>query len=53
MLARAENLDRLADVREEHVGLLRIMHEVGLKWAKKFLQDDSSLVFRLGYHSVC
>ncbi|KAK4771294.1 hypothetical protein SAY87_031826 [Trapa incisa] len=53
VLARAEHLDCLSDVREEHLELLRRMHGVGLKWAEKFLQeDDPSLVFRLGYHSV-
>ncbi|XP_073525788.1 uncharacterized protein [Phyllobates terribilis] len=52
VLARLEGLDRLADVSEEHLHLLRTMHEVGIKWAKKFLQDDESLIFRLGYHSV-
>ncbi|OWM81694.1 hypothetical protein CDL15_Pgr007732 [Punica granatum] len=53
VLARTENLDRLSDVRQEHLDLLRRMHAVGLKWAEKLLQeDDASLVFRLGYHSV-
>lgn len=53
MVARYEGLDCLADVHKEHLQLLRTMHAVGLKWAEKFLHDDSSLVFRLGYHSVC
>lgn len=53
MVARYEGLDCLADVRKEHLQLLRTMHALGLKWAEKFLHDDSSLVFRLGYHSVC
>lgn len=52
MLARHEGLDCLADVCKEHLQLLRTMHAVGLKWAEKFLHEDASLVFRLGYHSV-
>ncbi|KAL8140735.1 hypothetical protein V2J09_006756 [Rumex salicifolius] len=52
VLARLEGLDRLADVSQEHLHLLRTMHGVGINWAKKFLQDDESLIFRLGYHSV-
>ncbi|GAB4857357.1 hypothetical protein Ancab_015265 [Ancistrocladus abbreviatus] len=51
VLARLEGLDCLADVCQEHLHLLKIMHEAGMKWAEKFLQDDSSLIFRLGYHS--
>ncbi|XP_009376416.2 transcription factor bHLH140 [Pyrus x bretschneideri] len=50
VVARCEGLDRLSDVHKEHLPLLRTMHEVGLKWVEKFLHDDSSLVFRLGYH---
>lgn len=26
---------------------------MGLRWAKKEISDDLSLVFRFGYHSVC
>lgn len=52
MLARSEGLDCLMDVREEHIQLLRTMHAIGLKWAEKFLHDDPSLAFRLGYHLV-
>ncbi|OVA02743.1 Histidine triad (HIT) protein [Macleaya cordata] len=52
ILARKDGLDRLADVREEHLPLLRTMHAVGVKWAKKLLSDETSLVFRLGYHSA-
>ncbi|XP_058075067.1 transcription factor bHLH140 isoform X2 [Magnolia sinica] len=52
VLARRNGLDRLADVQKEHLQLLRTMHSVGLKWAEKFLVDDASLIFRLGYHSA-
>lgn len=52
VLARHEGLDCLADVHQEQLQLLMTMHAVGLKWAEKFLHDDSSMVFRLGYHSV-
>ena len=53
VLARCEGLDRLADVRKEHLQLLQTMNAVGLKWAEKFLHEDGSYIFRLGYHSVC
>lgn len=52
MLARCDGLDSLADVSKEHLQLLKMMHAVGLKWAEKFLLENASLVFRLGYHSV-
>ncbi|KAF8402610.1 hypothetical protein HHK36_010699 [Tetracentron sinense] len=52
VLARMEGIDHLADVRREHLELLRTMHAVGLKKAEKFLSDDKSLIFRLGYHSA-
>ncbi|KAK9290391.1 hypothetical protein L1049_008560 [Liquidambar formosana] len=51
VLARPEGLDHLADVRKEHLQLIKTMHAMGLKWAEKFLCEDASLVFRLGYHS--
>ncbi|XP_052173221.1 transcription factor bHLH140 isoform X2 [Diospyros lotus] len=51
VLARCNGLDQLADVRKEHLELLRTMHAVGLKWAEKYLSEDKTLVFRLGYHS--
>lgn len=50
VLARYEGLDRLADVRKENLQLLRTMHDVGLKWAGKYLSEDKTLIFRLGYH---
>ncbi|KAK4418912.1 Transcription factor [Sesamum alatum] len=52
VLARADGLDSIADVRREHSPLLKTMHAVGLKWAEKFLNENKSLSFRLGYHSV-
>lgn len=52
VLARLNGVDRLADVCCEHLPLLKSMHEVGMKWVEKFLQDDESLIFRLGFHSV-
>ncbi|XP_073044532.1 transcription factor bHLH140 [Primulina eburnea] len=51
VLARADGLDCPAIVRREHISLLKTMHAVGLKWAEKFLNDNQSLSFRLGYHS--
>lgn len=52
VVSRKDGLDSLADVKKEHLPLLRRMHSAGVKWAQKFLEEDSSLVFRLGYHSV-
>ncbi|CAN4106144.1 unnamed protein product [Withania somnifera] len=52
VLARVKGLDCLEDVQKEHVTLLKTMHSVGLKWAEKFLSENNSLTFRLGYHSV-
>ncbi|MCL7023771.1 hypothetical protein MKW94_008443, partial [Papaver nudicaule] len=51
VVARKDGLDRLTDVRAEHLPLLRKMHDVGVKWATKLISDEPSLVFRLGYHS--
>ncbi|CAL0324698.1 unnamed protein product [Lupinus luteus] len=52
VLARTRGLDCLADAQNEHLQLLKKMHDVGLKWAEKLLHENASLVFRLGYHSV-
>ena len=52
VISRANGLDSLADVKKEHLPLLRKMHSTGVEWAQKFLEEDASLVFRLGYHSV-
>jgi aprataxin len=52
VICRRDGLDSLADVKKEHLSLLRSMHSVGVKWAQKFLEEDASLTFRLGYHSV-
>lgn len=52
VVARLDGLDSLADVRKEHIPLLRHIHSVGEKWATSFLQEDPSMIFRLGYHSV-
>lgn len=52
VVARLDGLDSLADVQKEHIPLLRQIHSVGEKWADSFLQEDPSMIFRLGYHSV-
>lgn len=52
VLARQESLDGLEDARRENLQLLQEMHNVGLKWVKRFQDEDASLIFRLGYHSV-
>lgn len=51
VVARKDGLDRLTDVRVEHLPLLRTMHNAGVKWATKLISDEPSLVFRFGYHS--
>ncbi|OAY74302.1 Transcription factor bHLH140 [Ananas comosus] len=52
VLSRLDGLDSLEDAKKEHLPLLRSMHSAGVKWVQKFLSEDSSLSFRLGYHSV-
>ncbi|KAJ0228903.1 Transcription factor bHLH140 [Hirschfeldia incana] len=52
VLARQENVDGLEDVGRENIQLLEEMHNVGMKWVQRFQDEDASLVFRLGYHSV-
>ncbi|XP_037430719.1 transcription factor bHLH140-like [Triticum dicoccoides] len=52
VISRTDGLDSLADVKKVHLPLLRSLHSAGLKWAHKFLEEDASLTFRLGYHSV-
>ncbi|XP_062095061.1 transcription factor bHLH140 isoform X2 [Humulus lupulus] len=52
VLTRFESLEQLADAHEEHLPLLRKMHNVGLRWTETLLQEDASLIFRLGYHSA-
>ncbi|CAN1771779.1 Transcription factor bHLH140 [Linum perenne] len=51
VVTRHRGLDQLADANEEHIQQLSTMHSAGMKWAERFLQEDPSLVFRLGYHS--
>lgn len=53
MLARLNGLDRLEDVCQEHLQLLKTMHQVGMNWTERLLLEDDSLIFRLGFHSVC
>ncbi|KAL6901901.1 hypothetical protein ACP4OV_004777 [Aristida adscensionis] len=52
VISRIDGLDSLAEVKTEHLAVLRMMHSTGMKWAQKFMEEDTSLVFRLGYHSV-
>ncbi|WOL06874.1 hypothetical protein Cni_G15608 [Canna indica] len=52
VVSRLQGFDCLADVQQEHLSLLKKMHSAGAKWADRFLREDSSLIFRLGYHSV-
>ncbi|KAJ1699030.1 hypothetical protein LUZ63_007542 [Rhynchospora breviuscula] len=52
VLSRLNGLDCLEDAKREHLPMLKSMHSAGVKWVKKFLSEDPSLHFRLGYHSV-
>ncbi|XP_078160370.1 APRATAXIN-like protein isoform X1 [Carex rostrata] len=52
VLSRLNGLDCLEDAKREHLPMLRSMHSAGVKWVNKFLSEDPSLYFRLGYHSV-
>lgn len=52
VVARQENVDGLEDVGRENIKLVEEMHNVGMKWVKRFQDEDASLIFRLGYHSV-
>lgn len=52
VLAREESVDGLEDVGRENIQLLEEMQNVGLKWVQRFQDEDPSLIFRLGYHSV-
>ncbi|XP_074264571.1 transcription factor bHLH140-like [Silene latifolia] len=52
VIARANGLDGIRDVCKEHLVLLQMMHKVGMGWVERFLQEDESLIFRLGFHSV-
>ncbi|KAH9310082.1 hypothetical protein KI387_037993, partial [Taxus chinensis] len=50
VVSRLPGLDSLADVQKEHLPVLREVHSMGEKWAASFLQEDPTLIFRLGYH---
>ncbi|KAK9668510.1 hypothetical protein RND81_13G065600 [Saponaria officinalis] len=52
VLARLDGVDGIEDVCQKHLVLLNTMHKVGTKWAERFLQEDETLIFRLGFHSV-
>lgn len=52
VLAREESVDGLEDVGRENIQLLEEMQNVGMKWVQRFQDEDPSLIFRLGYHSV-
>ncbi|KAJ3682846.1 hypothetical protein LUZ60_013073 [Juncus effusus] len=52
VLSRLNGLDCLEDLKRENLPLLKSIHSAGIKWAEKFLSEDPSLSFRLGYHSV-
>ncbi|XP_010676789.2 transcription factor bHLH140 [Beta vulgaris subsp. vulgaris] len=52
VLARLDGLDCLSNVCQEHLQLLKKMHQVGMEWVEKFILEDESLIFRLGFHSI-
>lgn len=52
ILAKLYGLDRLSDVRREHLPLVKKMHSAGLRLVGNFLKGDTTLIFRMGYHMV-
>ncbi|CAM6129922.1 unnamed protein product [Calypogeia fissa] len=52
VVARRPGLDSLENVQREHLPVLRHMHSLGEEWAARFLQEDPSLICRVGYHSI-
>lgn len=51
VVAREDGLDRLSQVRKQHLPLLRHMEALGTKWASTFQESDPSLHFQFGYHA--
>lgn len=51
VVSRLDDLDSIDDLRSSHVTLLQDMHNLGQTLVQSSLQQDQSLVFRMGYHS--
>eukprot|EP00250_Pteridium_aquilinum_P003499 c13818_g1_i1 orf=361-2667(-) len=51
VVSRLDGLDSLDDLRSSHLPLLQDMHNLGMTLVQSSLQQDHSLVFRMGYHS--
>jgi aprataxin len=52
IIARRDGLDSIEDVGSQHLALLKHMHSLGETWARRYIDEDPTLVFRLGYHWV-
>ncbi|KAG0560402.1 hypothetical protein KC19_10G178600 [Ceratodon purpureus] len=51
IIARRDGLDSIEDVGSQHLPILKHMHSLGETWARRYIDEDPTLVFRLGYHS--
>ncbi|KAI5077559.1 hypothetical protein GOP47_0007383 [Adiantum capillus-veneris] len=51
VVSRQEGLDSLEDLNSSHIQLVKNLHALGEAWVQKLLEEDQSLVFRIGYHS--
>ncbi|XP_057862427.2 transcription factor bHLH140 [Cryptomeria japonica] len=52
VISRMNGLNSLEDAGKEHLQHLQNIHNLGQEWVAKFLNEDQSMIFRLGYHSV-
>ncbi|MCO5610252.1 hypothetical protein L7F22_064488 [Adiantum nelumboides] len=51
VVSRQDGLDSLEDLNRSHIPLLKNLQALGVARVQIFLEEDQSLVFRLGYHS--
>ncbi|KAH7429404.1 hypothetical protein KP509_09G046400 [Ceratopteris richardii] len=51
VVSRQEGLDCVKDLNRSHIQLLKNLQALGEEWVQNLLNEDQSLVFRLGYHS--
>ncbi|XP_024389394.1 transcription factor bHLH140 isoform X3 [Physcomitrium patens] len=50
VIARKDGLDSITDIGTQDLPILQHMHTLGETWAKQYIDEDPSLIFRLGYH---
>ncbi|KAI5068388.1 hypothetical protein GOP47_0016733 [Adiantum capillus-veneris] len=51
VVSRLDGLDNIGELRHTHLSLLHDIHSLGMSFVQSSLQQDDSLVFRMGYHS--